>query len=313
MKLSVIIPCYNSTPILRVLIEETKAVLKTLPIDDHEFILVNDGSPNAQTLPFLRQLAEEFSDITLVDLVKNTGQANAQVAALHYVTGDVVVNMDDDMQTHPKNIPVLFNKLMEGYDLVLGKYPTKHHAFYRNLMTQMDNIFETVFINRPKDIAFTSFWIVRRYVVDEMIKYDLPYSFMEGLFLRTAGKIANVEIPHFDRVEGSSGYSIGKLFKLWSNFTGFTVKPLRIAGVIGVLVSIGAFIWAIVLLIRRLTGDIQPGYTSLMCMMLLTLGMVLFFMGLVGEYVGRIFLAVSKTPQYVVKQVYKSEEKQDEA
>ena len=147
MKLSVIIPCYNSTPILRTLIREAKEVIKTLPVDDHEFILVNDGSPNENTLPFLRQLTREFSKIQLVDLVKNTGQANAQLAALHFVTGDLVVNMDDDMQTHPKNIPVLFNKLMEEYDLVLGKYPTKHHAFYRNMMTKMDDIFETVFIN----------------------------------------------------------------------------------------------------------------------------------------------------------------------
>lgn len=305
MTLSVIVPCYNSMPILHTLVQETIKELKKLPIDGYEFVLVNDCSPNPKTISFLKEIADEFLCVKVIDLAKNGGQANAQVAALNYVTGDLILNMDDDMQTHPKNIPLLFNKIQEGYDLVLGKYPHKKHSFYRRVLTAMDDKFETIFLKKPKTVSFTSFWITRRYITDEIIKYEAPYSFMEGLFLRTAGKIANVEVEHFERTEGVSGYNLKKLVKLWSNFTGFTVLPLRIAGIIGIMIAGGAFVWALVLIIMRLSGmDFLTGYTSLMCMLLLSFGTVLACFGLTGEYIGRIFMVVNRTPQYVLKEVY---------
>lgn len=305
MKVSIIVPCYNSTPILRTLIEETRSVLRDLKIDSHEFILVNDCSPNPNTIVFLKQLAEEFHEITLVDLAKNTGQANAEVAAMNYVTGDIVINMDDDMQTHPKNIPILLKKLDEGYDLVLGKYTKKQHSAFRNLLTKADDVFEYVFIKKPKDVTFTSFWVARRYIIDEIVKYKNPYSFMVGLFSRTAGRIANAEVVHYERTEGNSGYNIWKLIRLWSNFTGFSIVPLRIAGALGISISVIAFIWAVVLFVQRLTGIVDVvGYTSMMCMMLFFFGIILVFMGVMGEYIGRIFMSVNGTPQYVVKEVY---------
>ena len=306
MKLSVIVPCYNSMPILRTMVGETISVLRTLPgVDDYEFVLVNDCSPRADTIDFLKSIADEFPCVRVIDLARNTGQANAQVAALHFVTGDVILNMDDDMQTHPKNIPLLFAKLMEGYDLVLGKYPHKRHSFYRRLLTKMDDKFETVFLKKPKNLSFTSFWMVRRYITDEIIKYDAPYSFMEGLFLRSAGRIANVDVEHFERQEGKSGYNIWKLINLWSNFTGFTIIPLRISGFVGLFVATAAFIWAIVLFIQRLVGvTTGRGYTSLMCILLLFFGMTLACIGLLGEYVGRVFMAVNRTPQFVLKEIY---------
>ena len=150
MQISVIVPCYNSMPILRTMIEKTTEELNALGLTEHEFILVNDCSPKPETLPFLKSIADEFPSVKVVDLAKNAGQANAQVAALHYVSGDIILNMDDDMQTHPKNIPALYNKLMEGYDLVLGSYIKKRHAFHRRLMTAMDNRFEEVFLKNRK-------------------------------------------------------------------------------------------------------------------------------------------------------------------
>ena len=314
MKLSVIVPCYNSMPILKTMIKETILVIKTLPVSGYEFVLVNDCSPNPNTIEFLREIANEYSHVKVVDLARNGGQANAQVAALHYVTGDIILNMDDDMQTHPKNIPLLFNKLQEGYDLVLGRYPHKRHSFYRRLLTQMDNVFETIFLKKPRNISFTSFWITRRYITDEIIKYGAPYSFMEGLFLRTAGRIANVEVEHFERQEGMSGYNLVKLVKLWSNFTGFTVRPLRIAGVVGVCVALIAFLWAIILAVKQLVnGTVLAGYTSLMCMLLLSFGITMASIGLLGEYIGRVFMVVNKTPQFVIKEVYTGKTEDDKS
>lgn len=248
MKLSIIVPCYNSMPILKTMVSETIREIEKIPVDDYEIILVNDCSPKPETIGFLKEIADTFENIKVVDLARNGGQANAQVAALHYVTGDAVLNMDDDMQTH------------------------------------------------PKDISFTSFWLVRRYITDEIIKYNAPYSFMEGLFLRTAGKIANVEVEHFERQEGTSGYNFGKLVKLWSNFTGFTVLPLRISGFVGIIAAACAVIWAIVLIIKRIAGVAMPsGYTSLMCMLLLAFGVIMACIGLLGEYVGRVFMVLNQT------------------
>lgn len=137
MKISVIVPCYNSTHTIEELVELSLAEFKKIPVDDFEFVLVNDFSPNPQTIETLKNLAEKYPFVKVVDLAKNFGQANAQMAALHYATGDVILNMDDDLQTHPRNIPILFEKLMEGYDLVLASYPKKRHSLFRNMLTKM--------------------------------------------------------------------------------------------------------------------------------------------------------------------------------
>lgn len=309
MDVSVIIPCYNSSPILRTLIQKTCEELEKLGFKEYEFILVNDCSPNPDTITFLKELVSENQSVKLIDLAKNTGQANAQVAALNYASGKFIINMDDDMQTHPSNIPILYNKLCEGYDLVLGKYKKKKHALHRNLLTKMDDVFEETFLNKPKKMSFTSFWITRDYIVKEIVKFKLPYAFMEGLFLRTAGKIANVEIEHFDRQIGASGYNLKKLVKLWSNFTGFTILPLRLSALFGILTAICGFIWSIILIVQKfLIGTSVEGYASIMCVLLVFFGIVLICLGLIGEYIGRIFMSVNSTPQYVVKDVYNIKE-----
>lgn len=182
MKLSVIVPCYNSNHILVELVERTIRELERLPIDEWEFILVNDFSSDPNTIVLLRGLAVTYPFVKVVDLAKNFGQANAQMAALHYATGDLILNMDDDMQTHPKNIPLLFHKLMEGYDLVLARYKKKRHPLFRRLLTRMGDRFDELCLERPKGLSFTSFWIIKKFVRDELIHYPYPYSFMEGLF-----------------------------------------------------------------------------------------------------------------------------------
>lgn len=310
MKMSIIVPCYNSMPILETMVGLIKEVTDQMEaIDDLEVILANDCSPNPETVPFLKKIADEYHFVKVVDMAVNSGQANTQVAALNFTTGDVVISMDDDMQTHPKNIPLLFNKLMEGYDVVMARYPKKRHVFYRRMLTKMDDWFEHVFLGRPKGLDFNSFWIARKYIVDEVIKYHAPYSYMEGLFLRSAGKIGNVDVEHFERTEGHSGYNLGKLVQLWSNFTGFTIKPLRLIGVLGIIISAAAFIYAVVLVVRRLMGLLVAGYASLMCIMLLFFGFTFIFLSILGEYIGRIFMAINATPQYVVKEIYTADQK----
>lgn len=302
MLISVIVPCYNSTQMLNRLIDETRKVFQEQGIENYEFVLVNDCSPNPDSRERIWNLGKENKDVKVIDLAKNTGQANAQMAALNFAEGDIIINMDDDMQTHPKNIPILLDKLEEGFDLVLGKYIKKKHSFFRNMLTQMDNVFEGFVLHKPDGMAFTSFWVTRKYIRDELIHYQHPYAFMEGLFLRTAGRIANVEIEHFERAEGQSGYNFKKLLKLWSNFTNFTVLPLRIAGIFGIVCSLIGFLAAIVIVVRKiLDPSMLTGYASIICFMTFFFGVVLLCLGMMGEYIGRIFMCINSAPQFVIK------------
>lgn len=306
MKYSVIVPCYNTQAIFDTELSLIRDVFENqIGTNSYEVILVNDCSPNRETLPFLKRMNEKYPFVKLVDLVKNTGQANAQLAAMHYVSGEIIINLDDDMQTDPRNIPILLDKLEEGYDLVCGKYIRKRHNTFRKLLTWMDDRFETVFLEKPSDMSFTSFWVARRFVIDEITNYKYPYSFMEGLFLRTTRNFANVEIEHHERVEGESGYTFRSLFKLWSNFTNFTIKPLRIAGLIGILTTIFSLVLLIYTFVHRLMDPAVPqGYSALMCVMLLFFGIVFIMLGIMGEYIGRIFMCINSHPQFIVKTVY---------
>lgn len=307
---SVIVPCYNTQEIFDTELEEIrKAFTEVMHTDSFEVVMVNDCSPDPKTLPFLKSMQEKYPFVTLVDLVKNTGQANAQIAAMHFTSGEYVISMDDDMQTHPKNIPILINKIEEGYDVVLAKYREKKHNIFRNFLTYMDVRSEEIFLNRPKGLAFTSFWIARRTIINEVMKYRYAYSFIGGLFLRTTRNIGNAEMEHYERQEGHSGYNIGSLAKLWSNFTNFTVKPLRIAGIAGVLMTLFAFIFTVVTVIRRIADPTIPqGWSALVCLMLFFFGMTMIMLGIIGEYVGRIFMCINSEPQFVVRDIYRRPE-----
>lgn len=312
-KISVIVPCYNSTKVLYTLVQETIQVFQDRGVTDYEFVLVNDCSPHRESIGILENLAAQYSFVKVIDLAKNTGQANAQLTALRYAQGEIIVNLDDDMQTHPKNIPLLLDKLEEGYDLVMGTYPSKRHSLFRNFLSQAENIFASIVLHKPRDIHFTSFWATRDYIRDCIIEYTHPYAFMEGLFIRATDSIASVDVEHFERQEGSSGYNLIKLIKLWSNFTNFTVLPLRIAGVFGILSGAMGFISMMVMAIRKLLNPqaVIEGYTSLLCVMLLFFGIVLMFMGVMGEYIGRIFICINSSPQQVVKRTINVEQKEE--
>lgn len=314
MKFSVIVPCYNSQDTIREVVESTRTVFEQMGETDYEFVLVNDYSPNEETLHELQKLAGQYPFVKVIDLAKNFGQANAQMAGLNYAQGAYIINMDDDLQTHPSNIPLLYGKLCEGYDLVFARYKKKQHNKFRNLLTFMGAKFDEICLERPKDISFTSFWICKKFIRDELIKYQYPYSFMEGLFLRTARNIANVEIEHRARQYGHSGYNFKKLVKLWSNFTNFTVLPLRIAGVIGFLSALLGFFYALFIVIKKLLDPGMPmGYASLICIVLIFFGITLFCIGMLGEYVGRTFLCVNNSPQYVVRETYNVEQNENMA
>lgn len=312
---SIIIPCYNSDQTIRHVVELTMEWMDKLG-KEYEFILVDDYSPNnPKTINELKKLAEEYRQVKVLELAYNSGQHNAIMAGLNYASGDICIAMDDDGQTHPSQLPILLDKLEEGYDIVYGYYPEKKHSMFRNLGSYFNYLTVRYLIGRPKGMKTSSFWVIRKFVRDEIIKYRAPYTQLQGLFLRTTKNIGTVPIQHFEREVGVSNYTLKKLIHLWSNMIGFSVVPLKLATNLGYFFSfvgiLGVF-WIIISKILR--PHMLLGWPSMMVVMCFFSGIILLFMGLIGEYIGRMFLSMQNTPQFVVRQVYgEDKEEREEA
>lgn len=302
--LSFVIPCYRSEKTISGVVEQ---IIRTVTNDgryDYEIICVNDASPD-DTLNVLWQLADENEKITVIDLARNFGQHSAIMAGFNYVSGDIIVCLDDDGQTPPAEMFKLIDKLNEGYDMVSAKYPKKKESLFRLFGSWTAAKMGEVMVGKPRNIELNSYYAVRRFVVDEAIKYRNAYPNVQGLELRVTRNMANVEIAHQERLVGKSGYTLGKLIALWMNgFTAFSEKPLRMASILGALSSLAGFIFGIVIVVRKLLNPGVPiGYSSMMAVMLFMFGVVLLVLGLIGEYIGRIYICINNAPQYVVRSV----------
>ncbi len=310
---SVIIPCYNSSRSIREVVETTAATLDEIKRTPFEFVLVDDHSPDeGATFRELRALADDYPYVKAIELAQNSGQHNAIMAALNNASGDVIISMDDDLQTHPSQIHILLEELDKGYDVVYGYYPDKKHSLFRNFGSWVNHESVCLLIGKPRDMKTSSFWVIRKFVRDYVIQYTSPYAYMQGLFLRTTQNISCVPIQHHERVYGTSNYTFKKLVHLWSNIVGFSVVPLRIARHLGFVLSAGGIIAALWVLIEKiLHPNMQLGYASTMVAIFFFSGVILLFLGLIGEYIGRMFLTMGNAPQYVIKSVYTGDHSAD--
>jgi len=312
--ISFVIPCYNSTKTLGTVTEEITATMsEKMEQYDYEIILVNDCSPDGTTYQAICDLAEKDEHIRGIDLAKNFGQPSAVMAGLNQAKGDYIVCGDDDGQTPFCDLPLLFAKLDEGYDVIEAKYAQREkRSWFRKLGTFMNESMATWLINKPKGIVLTTYWVIRRFVADEMIKYPNSYPYLGGLMMRATQKVCNVDIVHRARLEGKSGYNIRKMLDLWlSGFTSFSVKPLRITTFFGVFVAFLGMIAGVVTIIRKiLDPSILAGYSSLMAVMLILFGILFVMLGMLGEYVGRVYMSLNNTPQFVVRHKVNCDEKE---
>lgn len=305
MTYSFVIPCYNSALTISQVVEETAAQMDRLGRGDYEFVLVNDCSPDGgKTIETLSALAEKYEFVRVIDLAKNAGQHNAIMAGLNYSSGEIIVGMDDDMQTHPSQLEKLFAEFEKGYDIVYGYYPEKKHNLFRNLGSWFNHFTVRMLIGKPKELKTSSYWIIRRFIKDAVIQYHSPYTYLQGLFLRTTQNIASVPIQHFKREVGHSNYTFRKLVQLWGNILGFSIVPLRLSVYCGYLFSGISIIGAAAILVKKiLNPSMALGWPSLMVTICFFSGIILLFMGLIGEYIGRMFFQINRQPQYVVRQV----------
>ena len=313
MLYSVVIPCYKSSHTIRQVVEETAAELERLNRTPYEFVLVDDFSPDGgDTICELRTLADQYDFVTVVELAQNAGQHNAVMAGLNVAEGDALIAMDDDMQTHPSQLHKLFSAFDEGYDIVYGYYPEKKHSGFRNFGSWLNSTSFRVLIGKPKDLKTSSFWIIKKFVRDYVVQYKSQYTHLQGLFLRTSRNIKSVPVEHFDRAYGSSGYTFKKLVSLWSNVMGFSIVPLRMARNTGIFFALLSLLGALAIVLKKIIAPTSAvGWYSMMVAICFFSGLIMLFLGLVGEYLGRMYLGMTNNPQYVVREIYKGKDQEE--
>lgn len=302
MLVSIVIPCYNSEHTIGKVVELSIEEFGKMKNYECEFVLVNDYSKD-HTWNAIQLLAEKYPNVKGINLAKNFGQHNAIMAGLNHTEGDLVIGMDDDMQNHPSQIPLFLEKMEEGYDIVFGVFKQRKFSLMKNITGAISRQLLWKLLERPKGIQMSSFWCCRRYVRDEVVKYDGYNIFLQILFFRTTHNIVNIEVEHFEREVGISNYNFWKGLKLFMSCLNYTVIPLRLATFLGVLFSGAGFIGAVVVLIRKLLNPaIAIGWSSLMCALLVFFGFSFLMLGIIGEYIGKLILNVNKTPQYVIRE-----------
>ncbi|MDY6386377.1 MAG: glycosyltransferase family 2 protein [Fibrobacter sp.] len=303
MKLSFVIPCYRSENTIETVVQEIRDTIATRPGTDYEIVLVNDCSPD-NVWQVIKKLAAADNNIKGICLAKNFGQHSALMAGYGQATGDYIISLDDDGQTPASESFKLVDKLNEGYDVVYGYYKHSRQHLFRRFGTWVNKKMAEAIIGQPKTLRTTSFFIMRKFIVDEIVRYPNPFAYISGLVFRATKSLGNVEVQHRRRLEGESGYTLAGLIGLWINgFTAFSVKPLRAATFIGVICALVGFLAGLYVVYQKfLNPEIPVGYTSMLATLLFVGGMIMLLLGLIGEYVGRIYISINQSPQYVVRE-----------
>lgn len=302
-KISFVIPCYGSENTIAYVVDEIKATLDVRPEYTYEIITVNDYSPD-RVYEKLVELSSKDSRIKVINFAKNTNRLGAVMAGLNYASGQYIVVMDDDGQCPMDHFWELFEPIEQGHDVSIAKYPDRKQSAFKNFGTFVNKKMTEFIINRPKDTEFTNFTIYQSYIVDEIIKYKNPYPYFTGLILRTTSDIVNVPMEERERIAGSTHFTFGKMLNMWLNgLTAFSIKPLRISSLIGVLCAIAGFIFGIITIIRKLVlSNISVGWSSTISIILFIGGLIMLMLGMIGEYIGRIYISINNSPQYVIKE-----------
>ena len=304
MKISFVIPCYRSEHTIEGVVSEIKSVVSQRPEVDYEVIMVSDHSPDNVYSVIERMCREDPAHLKGLELAKNFGQQAATFAGFSRAGGDLVFALDDDGQAPVDALFRLVDKVvLEGYDVAVGVYESKRHGLFRNFGSWVNDLMAVWLIDKPRDLRMTSFRVFRRFVIDEVLGYTGPFPYLGGMIFKITRNVAAVAVRHRARVAGESGYTLSKLIGLWlSGFTAFSVKPLRLASFAGASCAAIGFAFAVWTMVNKLLihPDVPVGYSSIMSVLLFLGGMIMMLLGLIGEYVGRIYICINHLPQYVI-------------
>ena len=311
MLITIVIPVYNSANTIKKLVDKIVAIIDSYSL---QIVLVNDGS-NDNSHDVCLVLSLEYSSIIkYINLSRNFGEHNAVIAGLNYADGDYVIIMDDDFQNPPEEICSLIREALEHqYDIVFTYYREKQHHWLRNFGSWFNDKMATILLDKPRDLYLSSFKCLSRFVVKEIIKYTGPYPYIDGLALRCTRRIGKIQVQHKKREDGRSGYTFRKLVHLWLNmFVNFSVIPLRISSLLGILFSFLGVIVGVVTIMEKMYNPKMPmGWPSLIITVIVFSGVQLLILGFLGEYLGRMFLSYNQTPQFIVREIHQGSIKEN--
>lgn len=302
---SIVIPVYNGAKSIADLVS---LLIDTLLVKYKlEIVLVNDCSPDNSEEVCIAVFEKYKENVKFFSLSKNVGEHNAVMAGLNQVTGDYTVIMDDDFQNPVSEVIKLIEFAIESEnDVVYTFYDKKEHSYFRNLGSKFNDIVANILLKKPKKLYLSSFKIINKFLVKEIIKYNLPFPYIDGLILRTTNNIGKIKVEHNKRVEGKSNYTLRKLVSLWMNmFTNFSILPLRFSLGVGFFFSLFGFGYGIFAVIEKnLNPNLPMGYTTIIILVSLFSGIQLMALGMVGEYLGRMFISQNKKPQYSIRKSF---------
>ena len=302
--LSIVVPVYNSE---ETLVQLTESLLK-LEVGNVELILVNDGSEDGSA-SVCEQLTETYNNIVFIDLARNFGEHNAVLAGLRYTSGEYVITIDDDMQHSGNEILKLYEHVVDNkLDAVFGSFKRRQYAGWRNWGTRIADWTAQAFLGKPRALVLSTFRCLSRRLVNELVSYKGPYPYIDGMILKLTSRVANCLVSHFPRKAGKSNYTMRRLLRLWSHILfNFSIKPLRFSLSVGCIFFILAALGVLYVLVDKLVGvSDAPGWSSLMIVVLIFSGLQFIFLGVIGEYIGRIYMSVGGLPQSSVYRIIHS-------
>ena len=300
------VPVYNGAASVGELVD----ALSQLRIDGGlEIVLVNDGSRDNSREVCRELVANARVPLTLLDLSRNFGEHNAVMAGLRQARGRFIITMDDDLQNPPEEVAKLFEHARNGdYDVVYTHYARKEHAAWRNLGSALTNRCADWLIDKPKGLYLSSFRCISSFARDQIVTYAGPYPYVDGLLMQTTQNIGRLEVLHLPRAVGRTNYTLRRLIRLFlSMFLNFSVMPLRLAALSGFAMSALGLAGFVFVLFEAIFGETPSGWASLMSAFLLLAGVQLIILGLMGEYLGRLYLTVNRKPQAIVRDVWRSD------
>ena len=305
LDLSLIIPIYSSEASIPMLLDE----LEKLKIKGNwEVIFIDDGSPDNSFKILMHLLKNSKLNSILIRHNRNYGEHQAVLTGYRFSKGSYVINLDDDLQNPPEEALKLYSwAYKNNLDLVYGEYEEDEHSNWRNVGSKFAHITAHLFLDLPRSSGISSFRCLKGSIAKEVAKYSGPYPYIDGLIGQVSQSVESIKVKHDKRYIGSSGYNLRRLIRLWINIlTSFSLMPLRLSSILGVVFALTGLVGLLFVIYETLLkGVTVSGWPSVISAVLLFGGIQCLLLGLVGEYLGRIYLTVSGKPQSTIRSIDK--------